>query len=531
MRRRFGPQPANARLPGTPARPNGSDRLALPQASSAVHRLFAEAVAHHQTGRLDEAIGCYRKIVARKPDFVVAYANLGAALQAQGRPDEAAACYRHVIAIRPDFPDIHSNLGILLGRQGRTEEAVACLRKALRAGPDHPDSHNNLGVALQEQGRLEDAIACYRKAIDLGPHDAAGHQNLGHALGEQGRTAEAIACYRTAIGLRPDYAAAHYNLAMVLLAQGDLEAGWVEYEWRWKTPKMTGIARQFDQPQWRGEAAEGKTLLIHDEQGFGDSLQFCRFVSLAAARGLRVVLGVPKPLARLLGGLPGVDRVVTAGDELPGFDLHCPMLSLPLAFATTLATIPADPGYLRPDPTLVESWRVRLSAMANQGQRIGLVWAGNARKHLPEAAAVDRRRSIAPDRLAPLFDIPGLHFFSLQKDGPAAPDRFALTDLMGEMTDFADTAALIANLDLVISVDTAVAHLAAGIGKPVWLLDRFDPCWRWLTGRRDSPWYPTLRLYRQRDPLVWDPVIAEVTSDLRNLLASAASAGPDLAIA
>jgi len=219
----------------------------------------------------------------------------------------------------------------------------------------------------------------------------------------------------------------------------------------------------------------------------------------------------------LSGGLPGVDLVVGPGTEMPSFDFHCPMLSMPLAMGTTLATIPRAASYLHAEQFQVAAWRSRLAALDNQGPRIGLVWAGNSYNHSPALAATDRRRSIAPDRLAPLFDVRGLHFFSLQKDGPAPPVNFPLTDYMDEMRDFADTAALISNLDLVISVDTAVAHLAAALGKPVWLLDRFDPCWRWLAGRRDSPWYPTLRLYRQPCPGDWHSVLAEVTQSLRGL--------------
>ena len=298
---------------------------------------------------------------------------------------------------------------------------------------------------------------------------------------------------------------------MARLAQGDMPAGWEEYEWRWKMTRLIKARRNFAQPQWRGEAAGGQTLLIHAEQGLGDTLQFCRYAKLAAARGLRVIMEVQQPLVRLLRGLPGVDLVMARGEELPAFDFHCPMLSMPLVVGTTITTIPSAASYLHADETEVAAWRTRLAAMANQGFRIGLVWAGAA------MAGADRRRSLAPDRLAPLCDLSGLHFFSLQKGGPAAPARFLLTDFMHEIDDFADTAALIANLDLVISVDTAVAHLAAALGKPVWVLNRFDSCWRWLVGRRDSPWYPSLRLYRQQRPGDWTPVLAEIARDLHTV--------------
>ncbi len=391
------------------------------------------------------------------------------------------------------------------------DEAVARYRRALALRPDYPEAHNDLGSALAQQGRLDEAVAHYGRALALRPDYPEAHSNLGSALADQGRLDEAVAHFRRALALKPDYPEAHSNLAMVLLAQGDMDAGWAEYEWRWKMPHAVKAARSFAQPRWRGEAAEGRTLLIHAEQGLGDTVQFCRYAPLAANRGLRVILEVQEPLVRLLRGLPGVDRVVGQGEALPPFDLHCPMLSLPLALATATESIPSAASYLHADPAQVAAWRTRLAAMGSGRLRIGLAWAGN-----PDLPA-DHRRSLAPDRLAPLFDLSGLHVFSLQKDGPAAPEAFPLTDLMGEVGDFADTAALVANLDLVISVDTAVAHMAAALGKPVWLLNRFDSCWRWQAGRRDSPWYPTLRLYRQPRPGDWAPVLAEVARDLRVL--------------
>ena len=474
-------------------------------------------IALQEQGRLDEAINCYRQAIELQPRLPEAHSNLGIALQEQGRLDEAVTAFRQAIDLKPDYPEAQYNLGNALKEQGWLDEAVACYGKSLDLKPDQPRAHNNMGNALRELGRLDEAIACYGKSLDLKPDQPEAQCNLGTVLEEQRRLGEAVACYRKAIDIRPDLPEAHNNLAIALLAQGDMAGGWDEYEWRWQTPQMLKGRRDFARPQWRGEAAAGRQLLIHAEQGFGDTLQFCRYAPLAAARGLRVVIEVQPPLARLLRSLPNVDQVIAAGEQPPAFDLHCPMLSLPRAMGTTLGTIPGGVPYLRADAAQVASWRTRLAAMPRQGPRVGLVWAGDPGIHLPSKAAVNRRRSIAPDRLAPLFALPGLHFVSLQKGGPAAPGHFPLTDLMDEMTDFADTAALLATLDLVISVDTAVAHLAAALGKPVWLLDRFDPCWRWLTGRTDSPWYPSLRIYRQRDPGDWDAVITEVARDLHSL--------------
>ena len=468
-------------------------------------------VAFGDQGRLDEAVACFGRALALKPDYPEAHNNLGVALGKQGRLDEAVARHRRALALKPDYPEAYNNLGIALRNQGCLDEAVACYGRALAFKPDYSEAHNNLGVALRDQGRLDEAVACYGRALALKPDDPGTYNNLGIALGDQGRLDEAVARFGRALAIKPDDPDTHNNLAMVLLARGDMATGWKEYEWRWKTPPMIKAHRNFAQPHWRGEAAQGQTLLIHAEQGFGDTLQFCRYAPLAAARGLRVIMQVPKPLVRLLRCLPRVDLVVGQGETLPSFDLHCPMLSTPLALATTITSIPSAASYLHADEAQVAAWRTRLTAMANQDLRIGLAWAGNP------ALPADCRRSLAPDRLAPLFDLSGLHFFSLQKGGPAAPEGSPLTDFMEEMGDFADTAALIANLDLVISVDTAVAHLAAALGKPVWLLNRFDSCWRWLAGRRDSPWYPALRLYHQPRPGDWGPVLAEVARDLRTL--------------
>ena len=434
-----------------------------------------------------------------------------------GRLAEAERLFRQVLAVNPRHADSLHLLGVIAYQTGRHDLAVDMIGKAIAINPREASLQSNLGNLLLQQGRLDEAVASYRRAIELKPDFSEALNNLGNALRAQKQLDEAVASYRRALKLRPDDPEVHYNLATALLARGDMPAGWEEHEWRWKTPQLAPSRRDFAQPQWRGEPAEGRTLLIHAEQGFGDTLHFCRYAPLAAAQGLRVILDLPKPLVRLLGSLSGVDQIVAPGEALPAFDLHCPMMSLPLALRTTIDTIPADVPYLYPDAAQVRFWQGRLGALENQGRRIGVAWAGNPRPHILAAAAIGRRRSIAPDRLAPLCELPGLHFFSLQKDGPAAPADFPLIDFMAEMRDFADTAALIANLDLIISVDTSVVHLAAALGKPVWVLDRFNSCWRWLVGRHDSPWYPGLRLYRQPHPGDWNSVVAEVARDLRGL--------------
>ncbi|CAH2603636.1 Tetratricopeptide repeat protein [Rhodovastum atsumiense] len=471
--------------------------------------------ALHEQGRPEEGIACCRQAIAARSDFPEAHNNLGIALAGLGRREEAAASYRRALALRPDFPGALTNLGAVLVAQGRLEEGIDCHGRALALRPDFPEALGNLGSALKEQGRLDEAVASFCRALTLRPDDPDMLSNLGTALLRLRRLREAESCFRAAIGLRPEHVYAHFHLALALLALGELAEGWGEYEWRWRTPLQAEAGKRHHgaRPQWTGESAAGRTLLVWAEQGLGDTLQFCRYVPLAAARGARVVVTAPKPLLRLLRSVDGVEAVLAQDEALPPFDLHCPMLSLPRALGTTLATIPAPASYLRADPERVAAWRRRLAAMA-RGPGIGLVWAGNPRSHIPELSAVDARRSLSPELLAPVLAVPGWHFLSLQKTGPAAPAALPLTNLMAEMEDFADTAALVATLDLVISVDTAVAHLAGALGRPVWLLDRFDACWRWLDGRRDSPWYPGLRIYRQPRPGDWESVIAEVAAAL-----------------
>ena len=460
-------------------------------------------------GKLDAAEASQRQAIVHNSGYAQAHNNLGNVLRELGRTDQAALSYRTAIALKPDYAEAHNNLGIVLGQ----DEAINCYHKAIACKPDYVEAHFYLATAHLEQGRPEQAAACLRQALAIKPDYPDALDNLGTALKELGQLDEAAACYRAVLAVQPEHPGTHANLGMVLLAQGDMEAGWRENEWRWKTSHMRATARAFTVPQWRGELATGRTLLVHSEQGFGDTLQFCRYATLAANRGLHVVMQVQEPLVRLLKSLTGVEQVVPQGEEPPAFDLHCPMLSMPLAFDTRIATIPAQTPYLQADAGQVAVWRACLAANHTPGPRVGLVWAGNSYTHSLALAAVDRRRSLPPDRLAPLLSLPGLHFISLQKDGSAG---LPLTNFMHEMRDFADTAALIAALDLVVSVDTAVAHLAGALGKPVWLLDRFDSCWRWLTGRRDSPWYPKLRIYRQPRPGDWDTVLAEVIRDLRS---------------
>jgi tetratricopeptide (TPR) repeat protein len=479
------------------------------------------ATALLDLGQPAEAEANYREALRLRPGFPEAHRNLGTALYGLGRLVEAEASYREALRLRPDYAEAHANLGTVLYVFGRLVEAEASYREALRLRPDYPDAHNNLGATLRDLGRPAEAEACYRAALRLRPDYADAHSSLGTALYDLGRRAEAEASCREALRLLPGLAEAHYSLGLPLLLAGRFEEGWKEYEWRWKTRHMAGSTRSLPAPQWNGEPIGDRVILLHAEQGLGDTLQFCRYVPLIAC-GARTVLEVQAPLVRLLCRLPGITQIVAQGERLPSFDLHCPLMSLPRAVGTTLDSIPAVTPYLAADRALAAAWRERLAGL--DGLRVGLVWAGGPRLEWPGLAAVDRRRSIALDTMAPFAQVGGVSFVSLQKGAPAVqavnpPRGMALHDFAADLHDFADTGALIDGLDLVISVDTAVAHLAGALGKPVWLLNRFDTCWRWLLNRDDSPWYPTLRQFRQRAIGDWDGVIYAVRDALRCLAA------------
>ena len=478
-------------------------------------------LAYAALGRHAEADLRFRAALRLRPEFAEAHGNLGLALAAQGRLAEAEASYRAALRLAPGYRDALNNLGVLLTNAGRWPEAEGILREAVRLGPEVADGYRNLGAVLTQLRRAGEAEPVLRVAVRLAPENAEGHFNLGAALHDLHRLGEADASYREALRLAPDFAEAHTNRGYSLLLAGRLAEGWEEFEWRWGTQQLRAGERRFSAAKWTGEPLGRRVLLLHAEQGLGDTLQFCRYAPLIAAGG-HIVLEVQKPLKRLLSGLGGGIEVIARGDPIPPFDVHLPLMSLPHVFATTLETIPATMPYLAADPAAVQRWRERLASLP--GLRVGLVWAGEARTGFAELAAVDARRSVSLNALAPLAEVAGVSFLSLQKGAPAAqaaapPSGMILADYTDELEDFADTAALVDALDLVISVDTSVAHLAAAMGKPVWLLNRHDTCWRWLLGRDDSPWYPTLRLFRQPAPGDWPSVMRDVRDALLRRIA------------
>ncbi len=471
-------------------------------------------------GQTEQAIVCYRKAISLKPDYADAYNNLGCALSAQGLWEEATASCREALRLKPDYAEAYNNLGNALKSQGRYEEASACYREVLRLRPDDAEVLNNLGIALVAQNCLDEAETCYQEALRLRPDYAAAHCNLGNLLVKQNRLREAVACYERALTLNPNMAVAHLNLAFTLLVQGDFRRGLAEFEWRWKTTMME--APSFAQPRWDGSLLAGGAILLYEEQGLGDTIQFIRYAALVKERcgdkDCTVIVRCQSSLARLLARCDGVDRIVMPGDELPDFETHAPLMSLPLLLGTTLEQIPNRVPYLRADPALAQQWRERLQGAAF---KVGICWQGNP-KHQN-----DRNRSFPLACFAPLAALGGLQLISLQKGAgseqldqidSALRERITvLAELNGPEWDLMDTAAVLVNLDLVITPDTALAHLAGALGLRVWTALPFSPDWRWLLEREDSPWYPTMRLFRQRQPARWDEVFTRMCDELRKL--------------
>ncbi len=480
-----------------------------------------------QTGRGQRAVELIGGALSINAGFAPAWNNLGLALAACDRLDAAVGAWERATALAPGYAEAHNNRGNALRDLGRAEEALACCEAAIALRPDMAEAHNNRGNALFDLGRLDDAVTAFDAAIALRADYVNAHGNRGGVLYAQRRWEEAIAGFDAALSIDPAFADAHFHRSFALLGLGRLAEGWREYEWRWRTREMTADLRGGTAPWWRGEPLRGRILYLHAEQGLGDTLQFCRYASMVGQDG-QLVFEVPTSLKRLMGSLrlPRGARVIARGDPIPPFDLHCALLSLPAILATTLDHIPADVPYLAADQARVGQWRARLSGLA--GIKVGLVWSGGQRPDQPGAAAIDRRRSVTLATLAPLAEVHGVSFVSLQKGPPASqagapPAGMAIMDVADELGDFADTAALTEALDLVISVDTSVAHLAGALGKPVWLLNRYDTCWRWLLDRDDSPWYPTLRQFRQPSPGDWAAVVGAVQTALRRLASDASS--------
>jgi len=497
---------------------------------------YERGLSLQRSGDPVQAMRAFDAAIAINPGFAEAHNSLGIALASLGRHEDALVSFDRALTLKPDYAEGHNNRGIVLQELGRLDAALASFDQAIALKPDNARAHNNRGTALNELRRPGDALIGYETAIALDPAYAAAFYNRGVALHDLGRFDEALASFDRAIALRPDYAEAHHNRGAVLqdmlcldeaigayaaairihperaesyanqaycyLQTSRFEEGWRLHEWRKQLPVPVGN-RTFPRPLWIGrEDISNRTLFVHSEQGFGDTIQFCRYGRLLKALGANVVMSVQEPLQRLLAQLrPEID-IIGQGETPAHFDYHCPMMSLPLALATTLTTIPAEPRYLVADAGLRENWEARLPAPNKP--RIGIAWKGSA------AHKNDRNRSIDLDVLAPLFTA-AAHWLSLQYDHVPSPSYPQLVSFAGQWRDFADMAAVIDGLDLVITVDTAVAHLAGAMGKPVFILLPFNADWRWLLERDDTPWYPSARLFRQNRGEPWTAVIKRVS--------------------
>ena len=471
---------------------------------------FARGNALFGLGRLDEAITSYDRAIALQPGHAAAHFNRAIALQTADRPAEALAGFDAALALAPESADAHANRGLALQDLGRLDEALASFDFAIALNPDFAGAHSNRGVLLQDMDRPEDALAALDAAIALRPDFAEAYANRGHALQDMLRPEEALESYDRAIAARPDFARAYWTKGLALLQLGRMAEGWALFERR-AAEYASGAARNFAAPLWLGDQdVAGKTLFVHWEQGFGDTLQFCRYARAAATRGAKVILSVQDPLVRLIRQWEPDITVIGGTDPPAAFDYHCPMMSLPLALGASVEAIPSESPYLRADPADAATWRARMPPSGRP--RIGLAWSG------ARIQKNDRNRSMDLRSLLPLLTIDA-DWVCLQKDVRDTDVAILATNgrlqvLTDDLRDFADTAALIETLDLVVSVDTSVAHLAGALGKPVWVMLPYNPDWRWLLKRADSPWYPTARLFRQKSSRDWAGVVDAIGAEI-----------------
>lgn len=515
----------------------------IPQFHNTLGLIF-EAV-----GKFEQAIHSYQRAVSLKPDYAEAYHNMAVALQSQSRyaeavekcnqaislkPDYAEAYntmafsqeqqqqyakaienYRKAVQLKPEYAEAYNHLGFIFNNQGRHAEAVENYRLALRIDPDYIEVYNNLGIALKEQEQFDEAVNNFKQALQLNPDFAEAYYNLANSLRDQGRCTEALKHYTEAIHLVPDYAEAHWNKSLTLLLSGDFVQGWKEYQWRQKASHATVLyPYHHNAPRWDGSSFVGKRLFVYCEQGLGDAIQFIRYLPMVKARGGTVIFEVWRPLLGLLRAFKSIDELVELSCERKSdvkFDLFTSLLDLPNIFGTTLETIPNEVPYIRAEREKSEYWHKRLSG---PDLKVGIVWAGKS------THGNDHNRSCKLKFFSHLAKIEGVQLYSLQKGSSAlqlTELALPIENLAEELEDFTDTAAVIENLELVISVDTAVAHLAGAMGKEVWTLLPFTPDWRWMLDRQDSPWYPTMRLFRQPSPSHWEDVFQRVAEQLQIL--------------
>jgi Tfp pilus assembly protein PilF len=474
-------------------------------------------------GKLEQAVASYRRALALEPSYVDALVNLGATYRAQGELDQAVASYQQALALEPDVPVAHSNLGHALAQQGKLDDAAACLRRAIALKPDFAEAHASLGNVLRNQGRLDEAMDFIHKALVLRPEFPEAQNYLANTLLALGRPHEAEEQFRRALRLLPDSAELRFGCSQARLLLGDYDSGFELYESRLEKDALpqsaygalqARLAQFADVPRWSGEDGLDRVLVVWTDQGLGDTLMMMRYLPMLKARGFKkLIVYCEETLVRVVRSIPEVDEVVSRNRPPPAenVDVHSPLTSLPLLFKTRVDTIPNRVPYISVPSELRQRWADRLSAVASP--RVGMVWAG--RRDNPK----DVLRSIRLEKLSSLLKTARINFVSLQKGEEAhqiAETDLKLFDWMDECGDLMETAALTSQLDLVIGIDTAVMHLAGALGRPLWLLNRFETDWRWMLDREDSPWYPTMRIFRQSRVGEWDEVIARATSALKS---------------
>ncbi len=486
------------------AEPNNAEALHLMGAISCENGAYEESVEH------------LKRALALRPHFPEALNTLGLALHGQGNLDGAISCYQRALSLTPAFPDALNNLGLALQNQDKMDQAVNFHRRAISVSPAFAQAHYNLGNALKRMGNLEEASAAYHRAIEINPGYLDAYNNLGTTYHRLGRIRESLDCFERALSIDPNFAEAHWNQSLPILLTGNFDLGWQEYEWRSKAGVLA--PRNFQRPRWQGEDLNERSILVYSEQGLGDTIQFVRYAQVLRTKGGRVIFECEPPLLKLLARCSGIDELVPHGSPLPDFHYHIPLLSVPRVLKTTLQTIPSAAPYLSADPTLVQLWRDRLREVA--GFKIGINWHG--REGYPDS----RTRDVPLEQFAKLSEIPGVQLISLQKgrgqsELAARSDRFPIIDPGPMDTDhgaFMDTAAIMMSLDLVITSDTAIPHLAGALAVPVWTLLPVVPDWRWLLDRSDSPWYPTMRLFRQTSRGDWTSVFEQISAELQKLV-------------
>lgn len=474
---------------------------------------YSSGIIFMEKGQTDHAIDCFMKSLHLNPDDHDVHYNLGVLYQKRGDVDKAMNCYEEIIRRNPLHANTLNAIGSVLQEEGKIDEAEGYYRKALQINTNMPEALNNLGTVLKERGQTDESELLYSKALQVNPEFVAALNNLGTLLREKGQLEDAEMFYKRAIDIVPDFTEAHWNRAFTNLLAGNFSEGWKEYEWRWKI--QDHYLPSLSQPLWDGSDIRGRTILLHAEQGLGDTIQFIRYAPLVASMGAKVIVVCQKELSRIVQTVENIGHVVAYGDALPYFEIHCPLMRLPMIFQTTLETIPVKIPYMSAAPSLVAQWKQRIRNDSSMF-KIGLAWAGRP-THVD-----DRNRSCPLELLLPLIKLDNITLYSLQKGSVARqienlPRGVKIIDYVQMLHDFYDTAALIENLDLVITVDTALAHLTGALGKSVWTLLRYAPDWRWLLNREDSPWYPTMRLFRQQSPGDWKGVVERVTGSIKEI--------------